>query len=234
MKIAMLPGDARQDILSELLKADGYEVFPYVPGIPADAYLFPLPTGNHPVLSALPHNALALTALAQGRYPHLRLRDYFAVESVQLVNAAITAETALTVAQAHRDRVLNGSNVLILGFGRIGQALAPRLKSLGAEVTVYARRPESRALARSMGCCALPSLPERVAGFDLAFNTIPAQVFPAAPDCLTIELASAPGGFRDAGGVVPAPGLPGKLAPRSAAEALHDSVLEILRKEGAH
>ena len=64
------------------------------------------------------------------------------------------------------------------------------------------------------------------------FNTVPAQLLPAAPDCLTIELASAPGGFRDASRVIPAPGLPGKLAPCSAAEALHDSVREILRKEG--
>ena len=232
MKIALLPGDNRQEILGELLKTDGFEVLPYAPGIPADAYLFPLPTGGHPVLSALPHNALALTALAQGHYPHIRLRDYFAAEAVQLRNAAITAEAALTVAQTHRDRVLLGSKVLVLGYGRIGQALAPRLRALGAEVTVYARRPEARMLAMNAGCCALPALPERVVGFDLVFNTVPAQVLPAAPDCLTVELASAPGGFRDARGVVSASGLPGKYAPRSAAEALHDSVKDILRREG--
>lgn len=232
MKIALLPGDNRQGILGELLKADGFEVIPYVPGVPADAFLFPLPTGNHPVLSALPHNALALTALAQGHYPHIRVRDYFAVEAVQVANAAITAETALTVAQTHRDRVLNRSKVLLLGYGRIGQALAPRLRALGAQVTVYARRPEMRMLAMNAGCRALPVLPEKVTGFDLAFNTIPTQVLPTAPDCPTIELASAPGGFRDARGVIPAPGLPGKLAPRSAAEALYDSVKDILRREG--
>lgn len=232
MKIALLPGDARQGILGELLKADGFEVFPYAPGIPADAYLFPLPTGSHPALQTLPHNALALTALAQGHYPHIRLRDYFATEAVQLKNAAITAETALTVAQTHRDRVLLGSNVLVLGYGRIGQALAPRLRALGAQVTVYARRPEARMLAMNAGCRVLSALPEKTGGFDLAFNTIPAQILPAAPDCLTIELASAPGGFRDARDVVPAPGLPGKLAPRSAAEALHDSVKDILHREG--
>ena len=232
MKIALLPGDARQTILGELLRADGFDVLPYAPGLAADAYLFPLPTGSHPALAALPHNALALTALAQGRYPHLRLRDYFAVEAVQTANAAITAETALTVAQTHRDRVLCGSEVLLLGFGRIGQALAPRLRALGAAVTVYARRSESRALALGMGCHVLASLPERIQGFDLVFNTIPAPILPVVPDCTTIELASAPGGFRDASGIVPAPGLPGKLAPRSAAEALHDSVLDILRKEG--
>lgn len=232
MKIALLPGDARQGILGELLKADGCEVLPYAPGTPADAYLFPLPTGNHPALGALPHNALALTALAKGYWPHLRLRDYFAVEAVQAANAVITAETALTVAQTHRDRVLNGSKVLVLGFGRIGQALAPRLRALGAAVTVYARRPEARALAAGAGCHTIAVLPERVTGFDLAFNTVPAPILPAAPDCLTVELASAPGGFRDSTGVIPAPGLPGKLAPRSAAEALHDSVRDILRREG--
>lgn len=232
MKIALLPGDARQEILGELLCADGHEVFPYTPGIPADAYLFPLPTGNHPALAALPYNALALTALAQGHYPHIRLRDYFATEAVQVANATITAETAIVMVQAHRDRVLMGSRVLILGFGRIGQALAPRLRALGADVTVYARRAESRALAAGMGCRAMRSLPEQPDSFDIVFNTVPAQILPAVPDCLTVELASAPGGFRDASHVIPAPGLPGRLAPRSAAEALYDSVRDILRKEG--
>ena len=233
MKIALLPGDARQKILGELLSADGHEVFPYVPEIPADAYLFPLPTGEHPALRELPENALALTGPVRGAYPLLRLRNYYAPEAVQVMNAAITAEAAVCFAQAHRDRVLTASRVLLLGFGRIGQALAFRLRALGVEVTVYARRPESRALAAGMGCKAWAALPGRVSGFDLVFNTVPAPVLDAAPDCLTIELASAPGGFRDASGVVPASGLPGKYAPRSAAEALFASVCDILRKEGA-
>ena len=38
------------------------------------------------------------------------------------------------------DRTLHGSRCLIIGYGRIGRLLADRLLSLGAEVTVSARK----------------------------------------------------------------------------------------------
>ena len=232
MLLALLPGDDRQTVLGELLTADGFEVRPYAPEMQADGYLFPVPTGDNPLLGALPAGSRALTALAKNVPPGVTAWDYFAPEEVQLANAAITAEAALWEAQKRRDRTLCGAKVLLLGFGRIAQALAPRLRSLGAEVTVWARSPEARARAAGMGCRTLEILPEAPVGFDILFNTVPNPVLDAAPDCLTLELASAPGGFRDKTGVVPCPGLPGKYAPRSAAEVLHTSVLRILRREG--
>ncbi len=232
MVIALLPGDARQTILGELLASDGFDVRPYAPEMTADAFLFPLPTGQHPVLDSLIPGSRALTALARTERTDVQMWDYFVPEAVQLQNAAITAEAAIWEAQRRRDTALLGANVLILGFGRIGQALAPRLRALGAEVTVCARRAESRALAEGMACRTLETLPAAVQGYDILFNTVPAPVLDAAPDCLTLELASAPGGFRDPAGVIPARGLPGSYAPRSAAEALHASIRRILQREG--
>jgi dipicolinate synthase subunit A len=188
-------------------------VTPYEPGGQADAWLFPLPTGNHPALQALKPGSLALTAIAAGEHPQLRLRDYYNHEGVLLRNAAITAEGAVALAMERTERTLLGSRVLILGGGRIAQALALRLRALGAEVTVYARRAEQRTLAACLGCRALERLPT------------------AAEGALNIELASAPGGFRDATGVVTARGLPGKAAPLSAAEALLEPILAIIREE---
>ena len=231
MTIALLPGDARQRYLGELLAREGHRIVPYAPGAGADAWLFPLPTGDHPALGELSPGSLALVGLAKGTHPQLRLRDYFSSETVQLRNAAITAEGALALAVSHTERTLLGSRVLILGGGRISRALAPRLRALGAAVTVYARRPEERALAESRGCETLAVLPEKPEGFHLLFNTVPFPVLPAAPDCPAIELASAPGGFRDPAGVIPAGGLPGKTAPLSAAEALLGPIRAILREE---
>ena len=135
---------------------------------------------------------------------------------------------------ARTERTLLGSRVLILGGGRISRALLPRLRALGAEVTVYARAPEQRALAEISGCRSLDRLPEAPAGYHILFNTIPAPVLSgAAEGALNIELASAPGGFRDPSGVVIARGLPGKTAPLSAAEALLSSVQVILREEAS-
>ena len=232
MKIALLPGDARQEALGRLLTEAGEEVFPYVPGERADAWLFPLPTGNHPALKALEPGSLCLTALAAGEHPGLRLRDYYDREDVLLRNAAITAEGAIALAMERREQTLLGSRVLILGFGRIARALAPRLRALGAEVTVYARSEAQRALAECLGCRALESLPDKPEGYSILFNTVPAPLLPgAAEGALNIELASAPGGFRDASGVVIARGLPGKSAPLSAAEALLGPILAIIREE---
>ena len=232
MKIALLPGDARQEALGRLLAGAGHEVCPYVPGEEAEAWLFPLPTGNHPALKALKPGSLALTALAAGEHPRLRLRDYYAREDVLLRNAAITAEGALALAMERTERTLLGSRVLILGGGRIAQALASRLRPLGAEVTLWARRPEQRAMAECLGCRSLTALPETPTGYHILFNTIPAPVLPrAAAGALNIELASPPGGFRDPAGVVIARGLPGKAAPLSAAEALEGSIQAIIREE---
>ena len=75
MKIALLPGDARQEALGRLLTEAGEEVCPYVPGERADAWLFPLPTGDHPALGTLAPGSLALTALAAGYFYSADLED---------------------------------------------------------------------------------------------------------------------------------------------------------------
>jgi len=231
MTIALLPGDARQELIGKLLSGAGYTVVPYEPGLAADAWLFPLPTGGHPALKELPEGALALVGKAAGLYPGLRLRDYFAPESVQLKNAAITAEAAIVLTVERQGRCLFGARVLITGFGRIGRALAPRLRALGAEVTVYARGAEQRALAETMGCCALSELPPEIRGFDILYNTIPAPVITGRPEGLCLELASPPGGFLIQEAAVPMRGLPGQVAPRSAAEVLYASITDILQEE---
>ena len=80
--------------------------------------------------------------------------------------------------------------------------------------------------------------------FDLIFNTAPALILDGArlretrEDCVIIELASAPGGVdlaearRLGRQVIQAPGLPGKVAPRSAAAAIRDSIYHILEDRG--
>lgn len=51
---------------------------------------------------------------------------------------------------------LHGTAALVIGYGRIGMALAPRLRGLGMDVTVCARRCETRALAEMQGFAAVP------------------------------------------------------------------------------
>ena len=173
----------------------------------------------------------------------LVLWDYFAREELAVANAVPTAEGALCLALEHLDMTIHGASVLILGFGRVGQATALRFRALGAEVTVAARRYEALALAEGLGCRAekLPcvSRPDR---FDLVINTVPAPLADAAflarlsPDCLLLDLASLPGGVdfdaARARGLraIHALSLPGKSAPITAGAAIRDAIYHMLEE----
>ena len=170
----------------------------------------------------------------------LILRDYFCREDFQIKNALLTAEGALGLLLGLDGRALMGRRALIVGFGRIGRLLAPRLAAMGMGVGVMARSAEQRALAEAMGCAAL-RMGETEKGWDFVLNTVPASVFgkeelSALKGAAIIELASAPGGFDEkaAAGlginIVKAPGLPAKWAEDSAAEAIRDTILNMLEE----
>lgn len=176
----------------------------------------------------------------------LTLLDYYQREEVQLLNAVPTAEGAIQLAMEATDATVQGAVCLVVGYGRVGQALARRLQALGAAVTVAARRSEALARAEASGLRGLPcgALAPQLAAFDLIFNTAPAVVLDApllaetAPGCVLLELASPPGGIDRAAAerlprrVVDAPGLPGRTAPRTAAGILRRSIYHILEERG--
>lgn len=132
----------------------------------------------------------------------METEDYLRREELCLSNAVPTAEGAIQIAMEETAYTLDGGTALIVGYGRIGMALAPRLRGLGVTVNVCARRCETRALAVMQGCCAMPmtELEQAAAMSTLVLNTVPApilteQVLKALPaDALVIDLASRPGG----------------------------------------
>ena len=176
----------------------------------------------------------------------LTLLDYYDREETQVANAVPTAEGALQLAMESTDRTLHGSRCLIIGYGRIGRLLADRLLALGAEVTVSARKYGDLAWIEAWGCRSVQTgaLTGQLDRFDLIFNTAPALILDGTrlretrEDCVIIDLASAPGGVdleaakRLSRRAIPAPGLPGKVAPRTAAAAIRDSVYHILEERG--
>ena len=176
----------------------------------------------------------------------LTVVDYYDREELQVANAVPTAEGAIQRAMEATDVALHGSRCLVLGFGRVGRLLADRLRGLGARVTVSARRYSDLAWIDALGfeSLAIKALPGNLSGFDVIFNTVPAPLLDAARlkevdgACLMIELASAPGGI-DVGAVsalgrrlLQAPSLPGVVAPRTAARAIHESIRHILEERG--
>ncbi len=143
-------------------------------------------------------------------------------------NAAMTAEGAVGLILRRTDCRLRGLSVLVAGYGRIGSLLAEKLHALGAAVTVAARRPETRAEAKARGFHSV-DISHITGEYDVVVNTVPAPVLRGTYGAsLCLELASAPGGWKDDTPVVRAPGLPGLASPRSAADAMAEAIYRVL------
>ena len=171
----------------------------------------------------------------------LQIRDLLLREDFSITNAVPTAEGALQLAMEHLPITIHRSRVLLTGFGRVGQCTAQRFRAVGAHVTVGARSPAQLALAETMGfdCISLPSLPHTAMPFDLIINTVPSPVLTAPilehlKSPLLLELASPPGGFDRAAihrfdlRLIDAQGLPGKVAPLSAARIIRNTLYQAL------
>ena len=175
----------------------------------------------------------------------LTLHDYLLRDELAIANAVPTAEGALQLAMEVLPTTIHRSRVLVVGFGRVGQCTADRFRALGAEVTVCARRVGQLALAESMGCIPLPlsMLGQRDGVWDLVVNTVPSPILGqeqlgSAGRPVLMELASPPGGFDmewvESSGLrhIPAPGLPGKVAPAAAARAIRTTLYAMLSELG--
>lgn len=177
--------------------------------------------------------------------------DYFECEELQIKNALPTAEGALAIAMNELPITIFGCRAAVVGYGRVGKAMAKALSSLGAHVTVAARKSGDLAWAQINGC--LPHKLEirdgrstlgELIDFDVIFNTVPCRIFDRSvlgkisTDTLIIDLAASPGGVETAAAkefghkVIWALSLPGKVAPFTAGNIICDCIIEILEREG--
>lgn len=236
---ALTPADAVAGADCVLLplpcEADGMLYAPLSEGrFPVPALLDTASPGTR-VFAGKPSEMLRAACRKRG----LPLTDYLRREDFALRNAALTAEGAMAILM-QGEGALRGSRVLLGGYGRIGRFLAEKLRFLGADVTVAARRPGDRAAAELSGCRAIRFADASVpTAWDAVVSTVPAPVFGKAEllafgDARCLELASPPYGFDLAAAaelgkaVTLCPGLPGTYAPRAAAEALRDTIYSVL------
>lgn len=215
----------------------------------------PLSNTSYPlldVLDAIPAHTLTLAGSvpfwvhARAVQNNLHLIDYLARDELAIRNAVPTCEGALQLAMEQTDYTIQHANCLVIGYGRIGALLAQKLQALNAQVTVSARSPRDFARIETRGMKTLDTrhLAGHLAEFSIIFNTVPAPVLGAAElsgltaPCLVVDLASMPGGVSSEAKppsgcrIMHALSLPGKVAPLTAAHAIHDTICTIFHEEG--
>jgi dipicolinate synthase subunit A len=171
------------------------------------------------------------------RYVNLLQNEDFAVR-----NAKLTAEGTLSLIIGNTDKSIYDNNVLILGCGRIGKALAVLLKRTGmrtAVATFDRAEYEAYSLYADEGYFKY-AFADKLDGCDIIVNTVPAQILDDAvlkriqPKTVIIELASSPCLDRDTLGKYPfkyitAGSLPVVFSAMSAADIMLDCVFESVR-----
>ncbi|MFA9423216.1 MAG: dipicolinate synthase subunit DpsA, partial [Sedimentibacter sp.] len=175
---------------------------------------------------------------------NLKLVDYFKREEMQVLNAIPTAEGAIQIAMEETPITLHNSNVIVLGYGRIGKVLSKMLYGIGAIVHVAARNYSDLAWIKNYGYIPIhqKELKTYLPKMNVVFNTIPKMILNKEllkkidSNCIVIDLASKPGGVdleaANKLGIkaISALGLPGKRAPVTAAMVIKNTIYNIIEE----
>lgn len=173
---------------------------------------------------------------------NISILDLYEIEEIAILNSVPTSEGAIQIAMNESDITLHGSNVLILGYGRCGKTLAKMLNGIGSNVYVCARKSKDICYIETNGFSPLKysDLNKNLQMFDFIFNTVPSMIIDESlinnlkKSCVIIDLASAPGGtdFESASKynikALFCPSLPGRIAPKTAANIIKKAILNIL------
>ena len=134
--------DARQQAAARVLRRAGYGVTAADNAAAADYILLPMSQGrvSDEVARALQGAGQGTLILAgrpgmpvrmAAREAGLPLIDYFLRPELECLNAVPTAEGCLELLLRLRERTIWESGFLVLGYGRVGRAVARRLVLLG-------------------------------------------------------------------------------------------------------
>ena len=166
--------------------------------------------------------------------------DFMKKEEFAILNAIPTAEATIEIILRNTKKIIQNSNCLIMGFGRIGKTLAYKLKGLSANVTCMITNEVEKAWAMVYGYenISIQNIKNNCTKFkqyDIIINTIPKGIFKEEikeirKETLVIDLASKPYGIdrkmveKEKLNFIEALGLPGKSAPVTSAKYMKDII----------
>lgn len=262
MDFAIIGGDKRQLYLRTLLEEDGHHVTLHqgslrktlanhqhlICGVPfaKEGHLFTTYGEKIPVdhfLAMLTPEHVLIGGNLQN-IPHPHKIDLLTHEPFVQYNAIPTAEGVLQIAMEETDATLNGAQVMVIGFGRIGALCAKLFTSMGAVVTVVTRSATSRSQSISYGLHTVPytQMCTHLPLMDLIINTPPGEIVTAKhilyikETALVIDISSPPFGVSketEKYGIktIWARALPGIVAPYSGAVYMKQAIYELLSIE---
>lgn len=175
---------------------------------------------------------------------NIKLIDLMTREELTVLNTISTAEGAIQIAMQETLSTIHGSNVLVMGFGRVGKVLAKMLNGIGARVSCEARKESDIAWIKAYGYnpIHLNVLDQTLSDYDIIINTVPHIILDenrldkVKKDCLIVDLASNPGGVdkeaskRKGIKTIWALSLPGKVAPLTSAEFIKETIYNIFKE----
>lgn len=227
-----------------------------VPGVSEELKLYSAYLENpvyitEEVFTSVPQGSPVLVGVARRSLKDLvnkmgfKLIEVLELDEVAILNSIPSAEGAIQKAMENMPITIHGCKAWVLGFGRTGMTLARTLAAMGAKTTVFARNPSqlARAMEMNLDIATYPQMRNYPGKVDVIFNTVPAlvlnnNVLERLPtSVLIIDIASAPGGtdFETARklGIKAslAPGLPGKVAPKTAGQILARVIPRLLAEE---
>lgn len=176
---------------------------------------------------------------------NIRYFDYFDREDVTVMNTIPTAQGILKAMIDNIDYTIHSSKCAVFGYGRVARVTADVLKSIGADVTVCARKSGDITSAKICGMkgCRISDFRNIAHEYNIIINTVPSVIIDRnilsnlRPDCLIIDVASAPFGTDFAAAydlglnAMQCSSLPGKVAPKTAGKIIADGIINIIKEE---
>ena len=245
MKICIVSTDKRYIKVNELLLQRGYDSFIYsyeekcacdclllsVKKELSEAQLTQLFDGVNEHTLVLCGNSEQISRFFKGK-----IIDYGKEEKFLIANAQLTAEATLPYLYELSGESVEGKNIFVVGYGRIGKILCKILKGMGANVSSYARRANVIEQMYKDGIT-YADLNSSCTS-DIVLNTVPYNIFSEEAirqipsEAYIVDLASPPYGFSDMSRVHIASGLPGKYLTNSASKAVFDTICDLLPLNG--
>lgn len=173
-----------------------------------------------------------------------KIIDVLKREELTVLNTISTAEGAIQIAMEETTKTLHGSNILVMGFGRVSKILSNMLKGIGANVYCETTKVVNCSWIKAYGYkpVLLSELKDCLGKFDVIINTVPHIILDdtnldlVKKDCVIIDIASAPGGVDKHAAkernlkFIWALSLPGKVAPITSAEFIKETIYNVLKE----